>query len=72
MGANQFEYWAHIHLTVHVVKGQGSGFSVEAPEGVRFLIWSRVFSDEELEVLEPVKHGDQHSASVSTESLPRH
>ncbi len=47
MGAAQYEYWKHTHLTVDVVKGRGSGFSVEAPEGVRFLIRSRIFSDEE-------------------------
>lgn len=28
--------------------GRGSGFSVEAPEGVRFLIRSRLLSDAEL------------------------
>jgi uncharacterized protein (DUF779 family) len=61
MGANQYEYWAHTHLTVDVVKGRGSGFSVEAPEGVRFLIRSRVFSDAELDELPPVKHGNHHS-----------
>ena len=38
----QFDYWQHTHLTVDVVKGRGSGFSVEAPEGVRFLIRSDV------------------------------
>jgi uncharacterized protein len=32
---------------VDVVKGRGSGFSVEAPEGVRFLIRSRLFTDDE-------------------------
>jgi uncharacterized protein len=47
MAANQFEYWQHTHLTVDVVKGRGSGFSVEAPEGVRFLIRSRLFTDQE-------------------------
>ena len=47
MSRNQFEYWKHTHLTVDVVEGRGSGFSVEAPEGVRFLIRSRLFSDEE-------------------------
>jgi hypothetical protein len=31
-----------------VVKGRGSGFSVEAPEGVRFLIRSRLLTDDEL------------------------
>ena len=63
MGANQFEYWAHTHLTVDVVKGRGGGFSVEAPEGVRFLIRSRIFSDDELASLPPVAHGDQHSSA---------
>jgi uncharacterized protein (DUF779 family) len=33
------------------VKGRGSGFSVEAPEGVRFLIRSRLFTDQESEAL---------------------
>jgi uncharacterized protein (DUF779 family) len=44
MSRSQFEYWQHTHLTVDVVKGCGSGFSVEAPEGVRFMIRSRLFS----------------------------
>ena len=47
MSVSQYEYWKHTHLTVDVVKGRGSGFSVEAPEGVRFLIRSRLFTDEE-------------------------
>jgi uncharacterized protein (DUF779 family) len=42
MSAEQFEYWSHTFLTVDVVKGRGSGFSVEAPEGVRFMIRSRL------------------------------
>ncbi len=42
MSTEQFAYWSHTHLTVDVVKGRGSGFSVEAPEGVRFLIRSRL------------------------------
>ncbi|MDK1326873.1 DUF779 domain-containing protein [Arthrobacter sp. zg-Y1143] len=44
MSREQFEYWKHTHLTVDVVSGRGSGFSVEAPEGKRFLIRSRLFS----------------------------
>ena len=47
MSRSQFAYWSHTHLTVDVVPGRGSGFSVEAPEGVRFLIRSRLFTDEE-------------------------
>ncbi len=48
MSASQYEYWKHTHLTVDVVPGRGSGFSVEAPEGVRFLIRSRLLTYEEL------------------------
>jgi hypothetical protein len=48
MSVSQYQYWKHTHLTVDVVKGRGSGFSVEAPEGVRFLIRSRLLTDEEL------------------------
>ena len=42
MSREQFAYWRHTHLTVDVVQGRGSGFSVEAPEGKRFLIRSRM------------------------------
>ena len=52
IGAAQFEYWAHTQLTIDVVPGRGSGFSVEAPRGVRFLTRSRVFSDGECDELE--------------------
>jgi hypothetical protein len=48
MSVSQYEYWKHTHLTVDVVPGRGSGFSVEAPEGVRFLIRSRLLTDAEL------------------------
>jgi uncharacterized protein (DUF779 family) len=41
----QFEYWKHTLLTVDVVEGRGSGFSVEAPEGKRFLIRSTLLQD---------------------------
>lgn len=44
MSREQFEYWKHTHLTVDVVPGRGSGFSVEAPEGKRFLIRSRLMA----------------------------
>jgi uncharacterized protein (DUF779 family) len=49
MSTSQYEYWKHTHLTVDVVKGRGSGFSVEAPEGVRFLIRSRLLTDAEMD-----------------------
>ena len=52
MGAAQFEYWEHTQLIIDVVPGRGSGFSLEAPEGVRFLTRSRVFTDEESAALQ--------------------
>ena len=68
MGKAQFAYWAHTHLTVDVVPGRGSGFSVEAPEGVRFLIRSRLFSDDESAALAaagPPPTGADHPAVPS-------
>ena len=48
MSATQFEYWSHTHLTIDVVPGRGGGFSLEAPLGVRFLIRSRMLSQQEM------------------------
>ncbi|WP_282797721.1 DUF779 domain-containing protein [Streptomyces sp. CC224B] len=42
MSRSQYEVWSHTRLIVDVVEGRGSGFSLEAPEGVRFLIRSRL------------------------------
>jgi len=47
MSASQFAYWKHTHLTIDVVPGRGSGFSVEAPGGIRFVVRSRLLTDEE-------------------------
>ena len=52
MSGPQYAYWKHTHLTVDVVPGRGSGFSVEAPRGVRFLIRSRLFDEAEQERLD--------------------
>jgi uncharacterized protein (DUF779 family) len=64
MSASQFEYWKHTHLTVDVVDGRGGGFSLESPEGKRFLIRSRLFTDNEWKILEesPVPTGASLSA----------
>lgn len=51
MSRSQFEYWKHTQLTLDVVQGRGGMFSLEGPEGVRFLIRSKVFSDEEIAAL---------------------
>ena len=42
MSRSQYEVWSHTRLIVDAVAGRGSGFSLEAPEGVRFLTRSRV------------------------------
>ena len=47
MSVSQYEYWKHTHLTIDAVPGRGAGFSVEAPEGIRFLIRSRLMTDDE-------------------------
>ncbi|TXB62879.1 DUF779 domain-containing protein [Phaeodactylibacter luteus] len=57
MSKDQFEYWQHTQLTVDVTKGRGASFSLEIPLGLRFLIRSRLFSDEEIGQLPPVKPG---------------
>lgn len=43
----QYQAWKHTQLIIDVVPGRGGGFSLEAPEGVRFLSRGRVFTDEE-------------------------
>ena len=44
----QFEYWKHTQLILDVVPGRGGMFSLENPEGLRFLIRGRVFTDPEI------------------------
>jgi uncharacterized protein len=55
MAADQFAYWQYTHLTVDVIEGRGASFSLEIPLGLRFLIRSRVFTDQEAEELTPVE-----------------
>jgi uncharacterized protein (DUF779 family) len=51
MNQDQFAYWKHTHLTVDVTEGRGASFSLEIPLGFRFLIHSRLLTDEENKVL---------------------
>jgi hypothetical protein len=48
----QFEAWKHTQLVIDVVVGRGGGFSLEAPEGVRFLARGRAFTEAENALLE--------------------
>ena len=51
MSRSQFEYWKHTQIILDVVPGRGGMFSMEGPEGVRFLVRSRVFTDSEISAL---------------------
>lgn len=53
----QFEYWSHTHITIDVTQGRGAGFSIEGPTGHRFIVRSRLFTDEEAAELSPVRTG---------------
>lgn len=58
MAKDQFEYWQHTQLTLDVTKGRGSSFSLEIPTGNRFIIRSRIYSDQEMEHLESIGYAD--------------
>jgi Uncharacterized protein conserved in bacteria len=47
----QYDYWKNTQLIIDVVPGRGGMFSLEGPEGLRFLTRSRVFTAEELRSL---------------------
>ncbi|NAP01139.1 DUF779 domain-containing protein [Halomonas sp. MG34] len=44
---DQYAYWKHTQLIIDAVDGRGGMFSLEGPEGKRFLTRSRVFTEEE-------------------------
>ena len=59
---DQWEYWSHTHLIIDVVPGRGGMFSVEGPTGKRFLTRSRLYSEDEGELMkcdQLVLGGDQ-------------
>jgi len=56
MSKDQFEYWKYTQLHIHVTKGRGSSFSLEIPMGVRFITQSRMFTETELQDLEPLQY----------------
>ncbi|WP_298372049.1 DUF779 domain-containing protein [Azospirillum sp.] len=48
MASSTFSYWEHSQVILDVIQARGGGFSLEAPDGVRFAAKSRLFTDEEL------------------------
>ncbi len=58
MSKDQYEYWKHTHLTIDVIPGRGSSFSLEIPLGFRFIVQSRLFTEAELQDLVPIVYFD--------------
>ena len=52
VGSEQFNYWAYCQITVDMVTAGGDSFSLEAAEGVRFIVRSRLFTDQEVAELD--------------------
>lgn len=70
----QFDAWKHTQLVIDVVAGRGGGFSVEAPEGVRFLSRGRAFTEEEnrLMIDAPVVTGADFAAGIRPPASETH
>jgi uncharacterized protein (DUF779 family) len=56
MSKDQQEYWQYTQLTIDIVPGRGSSFSLEIPMGLRFITQSRLFTDEERVDLTPLTY----------------
>jgi uncharacterized protein (DUF779 family) len=56
MSKDQQEYWQYTQLTIDIVPGRGSSFSLEIPMGLRFITQSRLFTDEERTSLTPLTY----------------
>ena len=66
ISGSQFAVWQHTQLVLDVVPGRGSGFSLETPEGLRFLSRARAFTAAEIESLAhdvPVTGADWESGA---------
>ena len=55
MASDQFEYYKNMHIAIDVSEGRGSSFSLEIPLGLRFMAISRLFTDDELKNIRPLK-----------------
>ncbi len=55
MAPEQYDYMKNTHMTIDVVEGRGSSFSIEIPLGFRFIVVSRLFTPQELKDLDPIE-----------------
>ncbi|PWI57856.1 DUF779 domain-containing protein [Sulfoacidibacillus thermotolerans] len=51
IGRAQYKYWKKTQIIVDAIPGRGAGFSLESPEGMRFISRSRSFTPDEWEEL---------------------
>lgn len=74
ISGSQFEAWKHTQLVIDVVPGRGGGFSLEAPEGMRFLSRGRAFTDAENDALvaQPPITGVQYAQGARPEAVRTH
>jgi uncharacterized protein (DUF779 family) len=70
MSKEQFAYWRHTHLTIDLVPGRGAGFSLEGPTGFRFLIRSRLLTEDETTELDAADAAAADVASVGAHPTP--
>jgi uncharacterized protein (DUF779 family) len=70
----QFDAWKHTQLVIDVVPGRGGGFSLETPEGMRFLSRGRAFTDaENAELTEhPPVTGEQYADGARPAEMGTH
>lgn len=52
----QFAYWQHTQLIIDVVPGRGGMFSLENGRDLRFLTRSRLYTEDELSRLGPLRN----------------
>jgi uncharacterized protein len=52
ISGSQFDAWKHTQLVIDVVPGRGGGFSLETPEGMRFLSRGRAYTEAENRLLD--------------------
>lgn len=54
IGKLQYDYWKHTQLILDVIEGTGGTFSLEGSTGKAFHTRSRLLTDEEWKVIEPM------------------
>jgi hypothetical protein len=55
MAHREYEFWQNTHLIVDVVNGRSGTFSLDGPDGKTFICRSRLFTDDEIALLETKK-----------------